>query len=54
MDQLILIDSPNQSIKLSNSQVVSLLIPVLFRDMEATSGETHFAPNVIIVIKVSF
>ena len=36
------IDCPTQSIKLSKSQTVSLLIPILFLPREVTRGETHF------------
>ena len=46
-----LIDRPNQSSKLSKSQVVSQCIPVLFLLMEATPGEI-FSP--LMFIKESF
>ena len=46
------IDNPNQSIKLSESQAVSLLDPILFLPREATPGETYFTP--LKFIKVTF
>ena len=39
-----LIVHPNQSIKLSELQVISLCIPVLFLPRVETPGETHFSP----------